>query len=174
MVVLVTENMIAQNSATSLLTSFVAFVAARVIWPGIVPSIKILNAQAVSINGPSPSLNRTGFDSEYASLMAELGENAGAGDPGRRLGMLPAWVGMISPLVGRIFLHGVDQNRGSSLPTIINSKVSGPLKEDMEQDMEAQDTEHRARRGAGYAANGYQQPQDYSNYASYYQGQYAQ
>lgn len=67
--------------------------------------------------------------------------------PGRRLGMLPAWVGMISPLVGRIFLHGVDQNRGSSLPTIINSKVSGPLKEDMEQDMEAQDTEHRARRG---------------------------
>ncbi len=31
--------------------------------------------------------------------------------------------------------------------TIINSKVSGPLKEDMEQDMEAQDTEHRARRG---------------------------
>ncbi len=60
-VVLVTENMIAQNSATSLLTSFVAFVAARVIWPGIVPSIKILTLKQFLSMAPHRLL--TGQDS---------------------------------------------------------------------------------------------------------------
>ena len=32
-------------------------------------------------NGPSHALSRSGFDSEYASLMAELGEGGNGGDP---------------------------------------------------------------------------------------------
>jgi len=34
-------------------------------------------------NGPSHALSRSGFDSEYASLMAELGEGGGGSDPSK-------------------------------------------------------------------------------------------
>lgn len=60
-VALVTENMTAQSSATSLLTSFVVFVAARATWPGIVLSIKILTLKQFLSMAPHRLL--TGQDS---------------------------------------------------------------------------------------------------------------
>ncbi|KAJ3512878.1 hypothetical protein NLJ89_g3259 [Agrocybe chaxingu] len=81
----------------------------------------------------------------------------------RLLGMRPAWV-MTSLLVVPTSLHGVVLNPGSS-PLTTSSRVivlkAGTV-----------DTEVKGEWG-GYAAGGYQQPQDY-NYAAYYQGQYAQ
>jgi len=133
------------------------------------------NAQAVSINGPSPSLNRAGFDSEYANLMAELGENAGPGDPGKT-----PWD---APSMGHDITAG-----GSNIPPWRRPESwIQPANNNQQQGYRPPQAGYggagygapAAGYGAGgqwsgYAAGGYQQPQDYSNYASYYQGQYAQ
>ena len=132
------------------------------------------NAQAVSINGPSPSLNRTGFDSEYASLMAELGENAGAGDPGKTPWDAPSMGG-----------HDITAGGSNIPPWRRPESWIQPANNNQQQGFRPPQGGYGAGYGAagygapggawaGYAANGYQQPQDYSNYASYYQGQYAQ
>ncbi|PPQ83443.1 hypothetical protein CVT25_007034 [Psilocybe cyanescens] len=137
------------------------------------------NAQAVSINGPSPSLNRTGFDSEYASLMAELGENAGSGDPGKT-----PWD---APSMGHDITAG-----GSNIPPWRRPESwIQPANNNQQQGQGYRPPQAGYGGGfggapagyggaagggqwAGYSAGGYQQPQDYSNYAPYYQGQYAQ
>ncbi|KAF8969258.1 splicing factor SF1 [Flammula alnicola] len=133
------------------------------------------NAQAVSINGPSPSLNRTGFDSEYASLMAELGEGVTAGDPGKT-----PWD---APSMGHDITAG-----GSNIPPWRRpeSWVQPTNNNQQQQGYRPPQGGYGAGYGApagygagagqwsNYSAGGYQQPQDYSNYASYYQGQYAQ
>ncbi|CAA7266928.1 unnamed protein product [Cyclocybe aegerita] len=120
------------------------------------------NAQA-STNGTSVSLTRSGFDSEYASLMAELGEGGGAGDPGKT-----PWD---APSMGHDITAG-----GSNIPPWRRP-------ESWQQPSNNQQQGYRPPGGyggygsegqwGGYAAGGYQQPQDY-NYAAYYQGQYAQ
>lgn len=132
------------------------------------------NAQAVSINGPSQALSRGGFDSEYANLMAELGENAGPGDSSKT-----PWD---APNMGHDITAG-----GSNIPPWRRPESwIQPSSQQQQGYRPPQAGGYGAGYGgsagygaggqqwAGYAAGGYQQPQDYSNYASYYQGQYAQ
>ncbi|KAF8907330.1 splicing factor SF1 [Gymnopilus junonius] len=119
------------------------------------------NAQAVTISGPSPSINRTGFDSEYASLMAELGENAGSGDTGKS-----PWD---APSMGHDITAG-----GSNIPPWRRPESwIQPSNNSQQQGYRPP----QAGYGSGYVgwlSWGYQQPQDYSNYSQYYSGQYAQ
>jgi splicing factor 1 len=131
------------------------------------------NALAVTANGPSPPLNRTGFDSEYASLMAELGEGAGGGDPGKT-----PWD---APSLGHDITAG-----GSNIPPWRRPESwIQPANNQQQQGYRPPQAGYGAGYGApadygassgqwaNYTAGGYQQPQDY-NYAAYYQGQYAQ
>ncbi|KAJ3567884.1 hypothetical protein NP233_g6071 [Leucocoprinus birnbaumii] len=118
---------------------------------------------------PPPQQMRGGFDSEYASLMAELGEGTGGGAEGGK-----AWSG---PGMGHDITAG-----GSNIPPWRRP-------ENWQQPAAPANSQgYRPPQGyggysgygtggnawAGYQQGGYQQPQDYSNYASYYQGQYAQ
>ncbi|KAF4614072.1 hypothetical protein D9613_007883 [Agrocybe pediades] len=134
------------------------------------------NAQAVSINGPSQSLSRAGFDSEYANLMAELGENAAPGDPGKTPWDAPSMGG-----------HDITAGGSNIPPWRRPESWIQPSNNNQQQGYRppqagyggagysAPATGYGAGgQWAGYAAGGYQQPQDYANYASYYQGQYAQ
>lgn len=120
-----------------------------------------------------PQQMRGGFDSEYASLMAELGEGAtGVGEGGKTWG-------------GTSMGHDITAG-GSNIPPWRRP-------ENWQQPAAAQQSQgYRPPQGygagysgagyggaggnayAGYQQGGYQQPQDYSNYAAYYQGQYAQ
>lgn len=126
---------------------------------------------------PPPQITRGGFDSEYASLMAELGEGgAGSGtDPGK------SWS---APSMGHDITAG-----GSNIPPWRRPEVwLQPTNQQSQQGgyRPPQPGGYGAGYGgaAGYAAGGqwagyqqaagYQQPQDYANYASYYQGQYVQ
>lgn len=104
---------------------------------------------------------RGGFDSEYASLMAELGEGAAGGVEGGK-----SWGGTG---MGHDITAG-----GSNIP---------PWRRPENWQQPAATQQQQGYRppqnyGAGYpgaGANawaGYQQ--DYSSYAAYYQGQYAQ
>jgi splicing factor 1 len=130
------------------------------------------------LGGPSPpQMNRAGFDSEYASLMAELGEGGGGGpnaDPAK------AWA---APSMGHDITAG-----GSNIPPWRRPEVW--LQPNTQQ---PQQGGYRPQPGygpgyggasGGYGAGGqwagyqqggaaYPQTQEY-NYASYYQGQYAQ
>jgi splicing factor 1 len=134
------------------------------------------NAQAVSINGPSSQAltSRTGFDSEFANLMAELGESTGGpGDPGKT-----PWD---APSMGHDITAG-----GSNIPPWRRPESwIQPANNQNQGYRPPQAGGYGGGYGAGYGASGggqwagyggsgYQQPQDYSNYASYYQGQYAQ
>lgn len=116
-------------------------------------------------------MNRAGFDSEYASLMAELGEGAAGGaDPGKS-----AW---LAPSMGHDITAG-----GSNIPPWRRPEVW--LQPNNQQPQQGGYRPPQPGYGAGYGGAagyaaagsqwaGYQQPQDYANYASYYQGQYAQ
>jgi splicing factor 1 len=128
-------------------------------------------------------MNKSGFDSEYASLMAELGEG-GRGPTGD--GGKPSWVG---PSSGHDITGG-----GSNIPPWRRPEVwQTPTTNQPQQ--QAGGYRPPQAYGAGYGgtpagygaqwgmpagypqASGYpQQPQqDYSaNYAQYYQNQYAQ
>lgn len=119
---------------------------------------------------------RGGFDSEYASLMAELGETPAANDP------LKSWN---APTGGHDITAG-----GTNIPPWRRPEVwAQPAPMPQQQgyrppggygggyggapgygDPSAQWQGY----GAAAAAPGYGQAQDYSNYAAYYQGQYAQ
>jgi len=112
-------------------------------------------------NGPP---TRGGFDSEYASLMAELGEGGGASVDAPKT----SWVG---PAMGHDITGG-----GTNIPPWRRPEAwqqSGP----------PQNTGYRPPQPGygGYAYNGgawagYNQGAGYSgqDYAAYYQGQYAQ
>ncbi|KAG5351573.1 hypothetical protein C0989_005789 [Termitomyces sp. Mn162] len=127
------------------------------------------NAPPMPLGGPSPPGGRAGFDSEYASLMAELGEGgvSGANDaawsaPGMSHDItaggsnIPPWrrpESWIQPA------NNNQQPQGGYRPPQASYGAQGG---------------YGGGQWAGYSgAAGYQQPQDY-NYASYYQGQYAQ
>jgi splicing factor 1 len=122
------------------------------------------------------NMNRGGFDSEYASLMAELGEGAGSGaDPTKS-----SWS---APSMGHDITAG-----GSNIPPWRRPEVW--LQPTNQQSQQGGYRPPQPGYGVGYGAAGYpaagaqwagyqqgaayQQPQDYANYASYYQGQYAQ
>ncbi|KAG5645554.1 hypothetical protein DXG03_005829 [Asterophora parasitica] len=135
------------------------------------------------VGGPSPPPGqRGGFDSEYASLMAELGEGGGAGASSDTAG---AWS---APSMGHDITAG-----GSNIPPWRRPE-SWIQPSNNQQSMQGGYRPPQQGYGAGYGgapaaggygaaagawagyqggAAGYQQPQDY-NYANYYQGQYAQ
>ncbi|KAJ8474056.1 hypothetical protein ONZ45_g16080 [Pleurotus djamor] len=132
---------------------------------------------AAAAMGGSPSqamtMNRGGFDSEYASLMAELGEggkNAGA-DANKA-----HWAG---PSTGHDITAG-----GSNIPPWRRPEVwQTPAPNPPQQGYRPPQAGYggysgygaQSWGGAGYTPSGYGSGQDYSsNYASYYQGQYAQ
>ncbi|KAG6898195.1 hypothetical protein C0992_003307 [Termitomyces sp. T32_za158] len=119
-------------------------------------------------SGPSPPGHRTGFDSEYASLMAELGEGGSGADPSS------AWS---APSMAHDITAG-----GSNIPPWRRPESwiqPGNNNQQVQGGYRPPQATYGAQGGyggqwAGYSgAAGYQQPQDY-NYASYYQGQYAQ
>ena len=105
--------------------------------------------------------------------MAELGENAGSGDPGKS-----PWD---APSMGHDITAG-----GSNIPPWRRPEVwQQPANNNMQQQgYRPPQAGYGAGYGAGgaYAAGGqwagypggYQQPQDYANYSQYYSGQYAQ
>ncbi|KAF8992292.1 hypothetical protein BDQ17DRAFT_1392872 [Cyathus striatus] len=88
----------------------------------------------------APGLPRGGFDSEYASLMAELGRMVWQQPVQQNQGYRPPQAGYPGYPGAGIRLWGAGASAGGYPP----------------------------------AAGGYGQGQDYSNYAAYYQGQYAQ
>lgn len=109
---------------------------------------------------PPPPMNSRGFDSEYASLMAELGETSA--NPAADLAK-PSWAA--GPSGGHDITGG-----GTNIP---------PWRRPEAWQTTAQPQQTGGYRPPGYAYPGQQwagyQQQDYSsNYASYYQGQYAQ
>jgi splicing factor 1 len=127
-------------------------------------------------SGPSPPMIKGGFDSEYASLMAELGEN-GRGGGGGDTGKTP-WAG---PSTGHDITAG-----GSNVPPWRRPEVWQTNSNPQQQQSGGYRPPQQGY-GGGYGgaqqwgaqggypqASGYpQQPQDY-NYAQFYQGQYAQ
>jgi len=131
---------------------------------------------APPLSGPSPPMIKSGFDSEYANLMAELGESgsgSGSGEPGRTL-----WAG---PSTGHDITAG-----GSSIPPWRRPEVWQTNNPPQQQQGYRPPQGYGGGYGgapAGYGGAQYggyaqassypQQPQDY-NYAQYYQGQYAQ
>lgn len=116
---------------------------------------------------PQPSgPPRGGFDSEYASLMAELGEGGGAGVDTAKT----SWVG---PAMGHDITGG-----GSNIPPWRRPEAwqqSGPVQNTGYRPPQPGYGGYPGYNGGSWA--GYNQGysgQDYSNYASYYQGQYPQ
>ncbi|KAI4523045.1 hypothetical protein K525DRAFT_361439 [Schizophyllum commune Loenen D] len=118
-----------------------------------------------AVGGPMDLVQRSGFDSEYANLMAELGENPGG---------------------------AADQGRGSWQGTPANDITGGGVNvppwrrpENWTQPSQQQNQGYRppapygGYQGSGFWA-GYNQQPDYpaaaanAGYAAYYQGQYAQ
>ncbi|EIW84227.1 hypothetical protein CONPUDRAFT_80638 [Coniophora puteana RWD-64-598 SS2] len=124
-----------------------------------------------ALGGPSPPMNKGGFDSEYASLMAELGEGAKSsnGDGARN-----PWA---SSSAGHDITAG-----GSNIPPWRRPEVwqsnNAPQQNTGYRPPQAYGG-YQGQYGAygqqqGYGQGGYGQ-QDYSaNYAQYYQQQYAQ
>jgi splicing factor 1 len=116
--------------------------------------------------------NRSGFDSEYASLMAELGEGSGNTDTA-----LATWT---APSMGHDITAG-----GTNIPPWRRPESWIQPNNNNNQNQGYRPPQYGAGYGGGYpagtawagypqgAAAGYQ-TQEYSNYASYYQGQYAQ
>ncbi|TFY82879.1 hypothetical protein EWM64_g1135 [Hericium alpestre] len=127
---------------------------------------------------PSMSMTKGGFDSEYASLMAELGESGkGPGDAGR--GYAAGGTGHDITAGG---LNVPPWRRPevwqSNIPQQIQTPQAGyrPPQAGYGGGYGAQAGGYGAATGQtwpGYSQTPYQQ-QDYSNYAQYYQGQYAQ
>lgn len=141
------------------------------------------NAPPLPLGGPSPPMNKSGFDSEYANLMAELGEGGRgpAGEPGKSVwggpggghditgggSNIPPWR---RPEVWQTPVNNNQPQQGGYRPPQAGYGVAG---------YGAPAPGYGAAQWgqAGYAPTaGYgQQSQDYSaNYAQYYQSQYAQ
>lgn len=117
--------------------------------------------------GGSTALTRSGFDSEYANLMAEIGEPVAAGEK--------------APWDAPAMAHDITAG-GTNIPPwrrpeswISNNPPQQGLR-GSQQSYGGYGGGYGQAAGAyaGYQASGYQQPQDYSSYAAYYQGQYAQ
>lgn len=123
---------------------------------------------------PTPPMSRGGFDSEYASLMAELGEpGAAAPDMSK-----PSWAA--GPRAGHDITGG-----GTNIPPWRRPENwqtnNPPQQQSGGRPQGGYGGGYGAQGGYGGQWGGYpqgqggysQQSQDY-NYASYYQGQYAQ
>lgn len=133
------------------------------------------NVQAsITANGPSHALSRSGFDSEYESLMMELGESGVANDPTK------------NPWETSNTGHDITAG-GSNIPPWRRPEMWAPASAPQQPAYQPPQamygtgyapgygTGNTSGQWAGYAAGGYQaHSQDYSNYAAYYQGQYAQ
>ncbi|KAH6909038.1 splicing factor SF1 [Coprinopsis sp. MPI-PUGE-AT-0042] len=130
------------------------------------------NAPPPPPGGHTGAMTRSGFDSEYASLMAELGETTGPNDPSK------SWSG---PSAGHDITGG-----GANIPPWRRPEVWQQPAQQPARPPQSGYGGYSAGGGgygaapggqwAGYSqgAQGYGQGQDYSNYAAYYQNQYAQ
>ena len=116
--------------------------------------------------GSAPSsaqpINPAGFDSEYANLMAELGETPAANEPPK------SWSAGHDVTAG-----------GANIPPWRRPEVWAQPAPLPQQQYQPHVAGYGGYSGAGGYGNpvawqGYGQPQDASNYAAYYQGQYAQ
>ncbi|KAJ2933400.1 hypothetical protein H1R20_g3704, partial [Candolleomyces eurysporus] len=128
------------------------------------------------LHGSAPAssqpMNPAGFDSEYANLMAELGEAPAANDP------VKSWS---APTLGHDITAG-----GTNIPPWRRPEVWAQPAPPPQQQYQPHAAGYggypgaggygnsAAWQGYGQAAQGYGQPQNTSNYAAYYQGQYAQ
>lgn len=125
---------------------------------------------------------KSGFDSEYASLMAELGESAGSAPSGG------PWAG---PSSGHDITGGGSNIPPWRRPEVWQTNPNPPQQQGGYRPPQAGFGGGYGGAPAGYggaqqqqwgaqgaypqaAAAGYGQTSDYSNYAQYYQGQYAQ
>ncbi|KAG2017843.1 splicing factor SF1 [Coprinopsis cinerea AmutBmut pab1-1] len=129
------------------------------------------NAPPPPPGAPPGHGTRGGFDSEYASLMAELGETPASSDP------LKSWS---APTGGHDITAG-----GTNIPPWRRPEV---WQQPAQQSYRGPQQSYGGYPGAGGYGNpgaqwsGYSQPapggygqgQEYSNYAAYYQNQYAQ
>ncbi|KZP31854.1 hypothetical protein FIBSPDRAFT_849363 [Athelia psychrophila] len=141
---------------------------------------------APPMTGPSPPMIKSGFDSEYASLMAELGESAGTGPSGAPWAgpsgghditgggsNIPPWR---RPEVWQTNPNPPQQQQGGYRPPQAGFGGGyggapagyGGAQQQQQQQWGAQGAYPQAQ------AAGYGQTPDYNNYAQYYQGQYAQ
>lgn len=133
------------------------------------------NAQTpLAANGSSHALSRSGFDSEYASLMAELGEGGSSGDPSK------------NPWETSNTGHDITAG-GTKIPPWRRPEMWAQPPAPQQQGFAPPQGMYGAGytpgyggaaaggQWAGYSGAGYSaQSQDYSSYAAYYQGQYAQ
>ncbi len=133
------------------------------------------NAQAIVAASPSHALSRSGFDSEYASLMAELGEGGGNSDP-----MKNPWE---TSNTGHDITAGGTNIPPWRRPEMWAQPSTTPQQQAFRPSQPMYGAGYTSGYGAaaaggqwaGYNGAGYPaQSQDYSNYASYYQGQYTQ
>ena len=131
------------------------------------------NAQAIAANGSSQALSRSGFDSEYASLMAELGEGGGGSDPSKN-----PWE---TSNTGHDITAGGTNIPPWRRPEMWAQPAAAPQQAPFRHPQAAYGAGYTPGYGAaggqwaGYTGAGYPaQSQDYSNYAAYYQGQYTQ
>ncbi|KAH7911352.1 hypothetical protein BJ138DRAFT_1006810, partial [Hygrophoropsis aurantiaca] len=138
---------------------------------------------AAPLGGPSPPTNKGGFDSEYASLMAELGESGRGGGGGVDSGRGP-WGGAGAghditaggsnvppwrrPEVWQNSNPNQQQNTGYRPPQPGYPGYSGAPGQYGASQWGAQQPGYT--QGSGYG----QQPDYSANYAQYYQQQYAQ
>lgn len=132
------------------------------------------NAQAVVATESSHALSRSGFDSEYASLMAELGEGGSGSDPSK------------NPWETSNTGHDITAG-GTNIPPWRRPEMwaQPPAPQQTQTPFRHPQATYGAGYAPGYGAAGGQwagytgasypaQSQDYSNYAAYYQGQYTQ
>jgi len=130
---------------------------------------------AAALQPSNSPMIKGGFDSEYANLMAELGEGGkGPGD----LGKTP-WMGS----AGHDITAGGSNIPPWRRPEMWQSTIPGAPQQGMQQGYRPPQPGFDSYGGGmqgGYGANQwgvqgqYQQPQDYGNYTQYYQGQYQQ
>lgn len=128
----------------------------------------------LSSGAGGPNGNRTGFDSEYASLMAELGETAPGqnNDPGK-----PSWS---TPTAGHDITAGGTNVPPWRRPEVWQAPVIPQQQAGYRPPQAGYGTYPGYNTQSGAWANypqgsaAYPPSQEYSNYASYYQGQYTQ
>ena len=130
---------------------------------------------------PSQAMVKGGFDSEYASLMAELGETGKGPGPDSGRGPWGGGVGDLTPSSSNIppwRRAEVWQSALGSLSTQQQNTGYRPPQPGYGGYPGGGAAPGYGQPGySGYpqsSASGYSQSQDYSNYAQYYQGQYSQ
>jgi splicing factor 1 len=127
---------------------------------------------------PSQAMVKGGFDSEYASLMAELGETGKGPGPDSARGSWGGGVGDITSSSSSVPPWRRPEVWQSALGPSSTQNTGYRPPQPGYSGYPSGGTPGYGQPGySGYTqapSGGYPQSQDYSNYAQYYQGQYAQ